>query len=84
MFIDPLSISSIKKCEKERIRIEKPRFPREIGHLRGTRFLRPPDFPKKTRREPEESIREVRENAEKTSTGDKLEIGLFSFRGGIN
>jgi hypothetical protein len=78
MFIDPLPISRIKNWEKERIRIEKPRFSREIGHLRGKRFLRPPDFPKKTRRKPVERIREVRENAEKTPTGDMLEIELFS------
>jgi hypothetical protein len=80
MFIEPLPISRTKNSAKGSIRAEKVHFPREIGPPRRKRFLRPLEFPKKTRRGPEGSIRENREIAEKTPTGDMLEMGLFSLR----
>jgi hypothetical protein len=65
MFIEPLSFSRTKRSAKGSNRVEKSRFPRETGPLRIKRFFRPLDFPKKTRRGPEGSIREDRENAER-------------------
>jgi hypothetical protein len=75
MFIELPPISRTKKSEKGSIRLEKSRFPREIGPPRRKRFLRPLEFSKKTRRGPEGSIRENRENAGKTSLFDDAKNG---------
>jgi hypothetical protein len=72
MFIEPLPISRTKNSEKGSILAEKVHFPREIGPPRRKRFLRPLEFPKKTRRGPEESIRKNRENGRNIAADTRL------------
>jgi hypothetical protein len=83
MFIKPLRISRAKSGEKESIRAKNRVFPREIGPLWRKRIFRPLEFPKKTRREPEERIRKTRENAEKTPIGVPREMRLFSSKSSL-
>jgi hypothetical protein len=71
MFIKPLPILETKKREKGSIRAKKPRFLREIEGCRENVFFGPLDFPKKTPREPEGSIRKCRKN--KVGTHRSLE-----------